>query len=304
MAQTNGHAPDLERYAFFLRYPPQHGGERRRPKGDTTVATYCYTVQRYLRFLNGGEVGQATAEGFVLHLEKVGNSPRSVGRHIYALQSYFAFQKVPLELGAPAYPKRLPRWFDDAEWQRLLAYSTQALRAAAPPRKARERALFNRAALMVYAGAGLRLSEGIGLRREHVDPRGYIRVLGKGGEENIVPVEDAVVLAIQEWAATHSSEWVFPGRSPGRHISRGAMQDAIRTLERETGLTNIRRAVHTLRHTAGAGLREQGADIRDIQQVLRHKNITTTQLYTQMTSAVLRKKLPKRFIDYRQGRLV
>ncbi|MDP3064978.1 MAG: phage integrase N-terminal SAM-like domain-containing protein, partial [Chloroflexota bacterium] len=165
--QVNGHAPDLERYAFFLRYPPQHGSERRRPKGDATVATYCYTVQRYLRFLNGGDVGQATAEAFVLHLE-AGNSPRSVGRHIYALQSYFAFQKVPLELGAPAYPKRLPRWFTDAEWQRLLGHGTKALRETAPPRKARERALFNRAALMVYGGAGLRLSEGLGLRREHV----------------------------------------------------------------------------------------------------------------------------------------
>jgi site-specific recombinase XerD len=94
----------------------------------------------------------------------------------------------------------------------------------------------HRAALMVFGGAGLRLSEGCALRREGIDPRGYLRVLGKGGHEDIVPVEDSVVAAIQE--------------------------------------------------------------------VLRHLDTGTTQIYTQMAREGLRKKLPRRFIDYQESKLV
>ena len=65
-----------------------------------------------------------------------------------------------------------------------------------------------------------------------------------------------------------------------------------------TGIQDIRRAVHCLRHTVGADLRKRGADIRDIQDVLRHANISTTQLYTQMAREELRKKLPRRFMGH------
>ena len=145
----------------------------------------------------------------------------------------------------------------------------------------------------------MRLSEGCALRREDVDPAGYIRVLGKGGEENIVPVEDAVVTSIQEWVTTHDSPWVFPGRGDN-HLQPRSMQTVVRGLMVSAGIQDIRRAVHSLRHTVGADLRKRGADIRDIQDVLRHADIGTTQVYTQMAREELRKKLPKRFVEDRQ----
>ena len=76
------------------------------------------------------------------------------------------------------------------------------------------------------------------------------------------------------------------------------MQATIRWLMVAAGFKDIRWAVHSLRHTVGAGLRKRGADIRDIQEVLRHANITTTQIYTHMAREELRKKLPRRFVGH------
>ena len=118
--------------------------------------------------------------------------------------------------------------------------------------------------------------------------------MGKGGEEDIVPVEDSVATAIQEWVSTHESPWVFPGRGDG-HLHPRTMQAAVRDLMVVAGLHDIRRAVHSLRHTVGADLRKRGADIRDIQDVLRHADIGTTQIYTHMAREDLRRKLPRRF---------
>ena len=74
------------------------------------------------------------------------------------------------------------------------------------------------------------------------------------------------------------------------------MQEAIRQLVVTAGIKDIRRAVHSLCHTVGADLRKRGADIRDIQDVLRHADIGTTQIYTHMAREELRKKLPRRFV--------
>jgi site-specific recombinase XerD len=294
----NGLGEELERFSFWLRYPPRG----KRPKGQATVRAYLYTVRRFRDPLGETEPSQQAAEEFVRELEKAGNSPRSIGRHIHALQAYFAFRGLSLDLSPPAFHKHLPRWLTDEEWAKLLATAERPLWDKNLPERARVKALFHRAALMVYGGAGLRLSEGCALRREDIDPQGYIRVLGKGGHEDIVPVEDSVVAAIQEWLAVHDSSWVFPGRGGG-HLHPRTMQAAIRQLMVAAGIKDIRRAVHSLRHTVGADLRKRGADIRDIQEVLRHADIGTTQIYTQMAREELRKKLPRRFTDYRQQKL-
>lgn len=263
--------------------------------GDGTIGAYQYTVRRFRTFLGGRPPGQETAEAFVRELE-TGNSPRSIGRHIYALRAYFAFKGLELDLGAPSFQKRLPRWLNDEEWGRLLAVAERPLWDGSLPEQARVRALFHRAALMVYGGAGLRLSEGCGLRHDDVDPLGYLKVMGKGGEEEVVPVESAVITAIEEWVATHDSPWVFPGRGGG-HLRPRTMQEAVRKLMIAARIKDVRRAVHSLRHTVGADLRKRGADIRDIQEVLRHADIGTTLVYTQMAREDLRRKLPRRFAE-------
>ena len=80
----------------------------RRPMSDSTVGSYLYSVRRFHKFLEGREPRLETAQDFVRRLEDSGNSPRSIGRHIYALRAYFAIQGKELDLGAAAFQKRLP----------------------------------------------------------------------------------------------------------------------------------------------------------------------------------------------------
>ena len=119
-----GTAVEMDRFAFWLRYPPRG----RCPMGETTIASYIYTVRRFHQFLGDMEPSHEAWEQFVLRLEASGNSPRSIGRHIYALRAYFAFLGLKLGLGAPGFQKRLPRWLSDDEWTRLLAAAEGPLR--------------------------------------------------------------------------------------------------------------------------------------------------------------------------------
>jgi site-specific recombinase XerD len=109
-----------------------------------------------------------------------------------------------------------------------------------------------------------------------------------------------VIAAISDWVTTHDSLWVFPGKGGG-HLEPRTMQAAIHQIMVDAGITNIHRAVHSLRHTVGANLRKRGADIRDIQEVLRHADIGTTQIYIQMAREDLRKKLPRRFVERQES---
>jgi integrase/recombinase XerD len=286
----------LERFARWLRYPPEvRGRRRRRAMSEGSITVYSDSLRRYLEFLEGQEPSAENAWDWVQQLEAGGLSPRTVGRHIYALRAFFVFLGRDLDLGPPAYARHIPRWLTSQEWLMLVTRAEAPLHQKGAPVKAKERALFLRAALFVYGGAGLRLAEGLGLRRDDVNPQGYLRVMSKGGHEDLVPVEDAVLTAIREWLATHRSQWVFPGRHEREPLDRRAMQGAMRKLMKEAGLKDVRRPVHTLRHTMGADLRKRGADLRDIQQVLRHTDISTTTIYTQMANEELRQRLPRRF---------
>ncbi len=290
---------EMEKFAFHLRYPPEPEKGKRRPKGDSTVRTYLYIAQRFLAFLGEMEPDQEGARRFILHLEEIGNTPRTRAQHIYGLRAYFDFLGQELGMGAPSFSKPLPWRPTDAEWLRLLEVAQRPLLDPSLPQRAHNRALFLTAALMVYGGAGLRLAEGCAMRKEELDPHGYLKVLGKGNDWQVIPVEEAVVVAIQEWGATHDSPWVFPGQGDGP-MNRRTMQKYILDLMKKAGIQGIHRAVHSLRHTMGAQLRLAGADIRDIQEMMRHADISTTQIYTDMTKEELKRKIPKRFANFRQ----
>ncbi|KKK65609.1 hypothetical protein LCGC14_2972430, partial [marine sediment metagenome] len=284
--EERGLDQEMEDFAFHLRYPSAPERGKRRPKGDSTVGTYVYIVRRFHGFLSGQAPDENMAMAYIRHLEEIGNVPRSRAQAIYGLRAYFEFRGEEFGIGAPSFSKPLPWRPTDDEWIRLLEVAEAPLWDPALPQRAKTRALFHRAALMVYGGAGLRLAEGCAMKKSDLflagsdlDPRALLEVKGKGGTVNRIPVEDAVAFAIQEWGASHDSEWVFPGRG-GNHIHRRTMQATILALMKKAGIQNVHRAVHALRHTMGAQLRKAGADIRDIQQVLRHADISTTQIYT------------------------
>lgn len=291
---------DLSDFIFWLRYPPEGRG-----KAAATITAWSYTVKRFLAFLNGDPVAEAGVRRWIESLEDTGNGGHSIGRHLDALRAYFRFLGAEkLNVGNPAFVRKMPRWLTLEEWAKLVEVAIRPLYDPAASEHARYRALFYRAALLIYGGGGLRLSEGCSLRWDNIDPRGYLTVVGKGGTELPVPVQDEVIIALQQWqeAQEVASPWVFRGRTPDVHLARGPMQTKLREVFAQAGLKGVK--VHSLRHTAGAHLRALGMDIRDIQDVLRHSSITSTDIYTHMAAEDLRKRLPKRAMGMQQRRMM
>lgn len=290
---------ELDRFRDYLRF----GSDEEGPKGDSSVAAYLYTVGRFLSFLNGRQPDREAVLAWAKQLLDDGNSPSSVNRHIAALRSWFRSRGQELKIRGMKAIRKLPRRLEPAEWQKLLATVCEPLYNKDRPEVARVKALKERAILLVYLGGGLRLSEGIGLAISDVKDEGYLRVLGKGAREEMVPVEDLVLQAVKDYLATRHDDnpYLFPGKARGTHISKGEMASVIRAMARRAGLVGVH--PHTLRHTAGAVLREMGADIRDIQDFLRHRDIGSTQIYTQISKEALRSRLPRRLLSGLQGSL-
>lgn len=280
---------EVAKFDDYLRY----GTDEERSKGDSSRRAYCWTLKRFLRFIEGETATPDLARKFIRHLER-SNSPSSVNRHIWALKSYFRFKGDKFNIRGLATDHHYPRYLRDEEWDKLLRTAMRPIYDADFPDYARERAKLELALLYAYCGAGLRCSEAMQLRRDDIIDEGYLRVMRKGRREDYVPVEDTVLKAFQDYLSGRANgEYVFPGKVQGNHMASRTAQGIIKDLCRRAGLPDVH--IHSLRHSAGYKLRKLGASERDIQDFLGHKNISTTKLYTHLTREDLRERLPKRF---------
>ncbi len=283
----------------YLRF----GTDDESPKGDTSRRAYLWTAELFTRFLNGRELTPELAREFIKELEDKGNSPSSINRHIWALKSYFRFKGKELKIRGLKTNRYYPRYLRDKEWEKLLQTATDTIYDPEVSTYARNRAKLELALLYAYGGAGLRLSEAIHMELDDVLDEGFLRVIRKGGREDFVPVEDEVLRGIKDYIETRGTNgrYVFAGKGDDKPMAPRTAQSIIKGLCRRAGLDDVH--VHSLRHTVGYQLRKLGASERDIQDVLGHQNISTTQIYTHLRDEDLRRKLPKRFAHARQGSL-
>lgn len=279
----------LAKFDDYLRY----GTDEERPKSKKTRSVYGYTARLFLEFLAGRAVTPELGKEFIRDLEARGNQPKSINLHIWALKSFFRFRRKKLNIRGLSVQEKLPRVLSLSERDRLLAMASAPLYDPKSTEYKKERTKLELALLYVYIGGGVRLSEGVRIKVDDVLDDGYLRVMGKGGKESFVPVEDEVIRIIKEYLETHKvNGYVFPGREKGTHMAPRTAQGIIKEVCRRAGLDDIR--VHTLRHCLGTDLRRLGVDERDIQDILRHKNIQTTKIYTTLAKEDLRQRLPKR----------
>lgn len=299
VTETLTKTDDLVAFDDYLRF----GTDDEAPKGETTRKAYLWTVELFNRFLNGRELSPELARELIRELEDRGNSPTSINRHIWALKSYFRFKSKELKIRGLKTQKHYPRYLNDREWEKLLDAASSVIYNPELPTYTRNRARLELALLYAYGGAGLRLSEAINLTVDDVVEEGFLRVMRKGGREDFVPVEDEVLRGIKDYIESRppNGAYVFPGKAGDTPMAPRTAQSIIKNLCRRAGLDDVH--VHSLRHTVGYQLRKLGASERDIQDVLGHQNIQTTQIYTHLLAADLRRKLPKRFAYARQGRL-
>ena len=261
-----------------------------------TQRGYLSDVRQFQHFLGDAASGAAATPEHVrdflaeLHGKR---HPATLGRKLAALRCFFRFavrsgwrQSDPTEgIPAPRAPKRLPRPLavDDCV---ALAETTPTVEPETPresERDARDRALVE----LLY-GAGLRVSELAALDVADVDTeRGDVRVLGKGGKERIVPLPQearralARYLAMRVAGAAPASPLFTSLRAPKR-ATRLGVRDVRRVLQRLARRAGLRDRVHPhrLRHSYATHLLDMGADLREIQELLGHASLSTTEKYT------------------------
>ena len=239
---------------------------------------------------------------FVRELERRGLGARSRTRALVAVRRMLLhatteklLDRDPLQgIESPGVRPPLPRIVRPDETDALLAAADETT-----PLGVRDRAM-----LEVLYGAGLRVSELVGLPLSALDARGgVLRVVGKGGKERLVPLGEAALAAVDRYLAeardrllgsrpddTHA---VFLTRR-GRPMTRQNFFARLRKLARRAGIPQERVSPHVLRHAFATDLLEGGADLRAIQSMLGHADLSTTQIYTHVSRARLRETVEAR----------
>ncbi len=275
---------------------------------QNTVEAYARDLAQFTSYLAGAsvhdlcEVSKRHVTGFILHLEAVGLCPRSRTRALVALRRLLAYAEgegmlrgtILDGVQSPNLPRRLP--------QVLRPDETAALIAAVDP--STPLGLRDRAMLEMLYGAGLRVSELVGLQLSAVDRRGgLLRVLGKGGHERIVPLGRAALESLASYLETSRpqllrgqldvTDAIFVTRRR-RQMTRQNFFDRIRRIAKRAGISTDRVSPHVLRHAFATDLLEGGADLRAVQAMLGHVDLSTTQIYTHVSRSKLRQTVEDR----------
>ncbi len=233
-----------------------------------------------------------------------GLAPSSLRRRAAALKGFYRFAygegliavDVAAHLDLPRQSRLLPETLTVAETEALL----EAAGGDDPDEPAHDRRLRDRALLELLYAAGLRVSEAVRLDAEDLSmDGGFVRVIGKGDKERLVPIGDVAIDWLGRWidgprarilALSHVQAVrggpVFIG-SRGRRLARQQAWTAVKDAASAAGLAE-RVSPHTLRHSFATHLLEGGADLRVVQELLGHASISTTQLYTHVTGERIR----------------
>ncbi len=261
-----------------------------------TVEAYGGDVGRFLvwakaKKIDPREAPKGALDDFLWDERSRGLKPASLQRLVGALRSFFAYQAIegrlpesPAEnLRGPRRARRLPRHLTLPEAARLLA----------APNTDSFDDVRDRAAVELLYAAGLRVSELLSLRPESANlQEGWVRVIGKGAKERLVPVHARARSALKLYLLERERRFrnpapeLFLGRS-GRSISRGQFWRRLRALGRRAGIAAPLHP-HLLRHTFATHLLTGGADLRSVQELLGHADLSTTQIYTHLDVAALK----------------
>ena len=267
-----------------------------------TIEAYQADLARLDRSLGRRRVEQAGRDDLLRLMRKMrieGRSPRSVARWVVAVRGFFNYliaqgqidQDPAAHMDAPKTWKSLPRVLDGADVEALMAV----------PDRSHPRGLRDVAMLELLYATGLRISELLRLRLGdiHLDA-GYLRCWGKGSKERVVPLGSQADAAVQRYLAAgrpvllkgRRSEFLFVNPQGGA-LSRQGFWKRIKRYGIEAGIAQPL-SPHVLRHSFATHLLENGADLRAVQLMLGHSDISTTQIYTHVN----RERLKRLYHDF------
>lgn len=267
---------------------------------ENTIQSYKYDLTRYLEYLDDQKIhspAEVTADSirkFVALLRRYDLKPSSIARNFSAIRMFHRFlitedvtEKDPTAvLETPKAPQKLPDILDYNEIEAIL-------NAIVPEDsyKLRDRAMFE----ILYA-CGLRVSELINLQRNDIfEDQQIIRIIGKGNKERVVPIGKTALYWLRRYLHDGRPNFATAGRSKdyiflnnrGRNLSRMGVW---KKLQQYVELAGIDKKVtpHTFRHSFATHLLEGGADLRAVQEMLGHTDISTTQIYTHLDQSYLK----------------
>lgn len=270
-------------------------------KASNTCAGYLADAARLLEWLDGEGVDAAAAtlddlRLFVGALHDLGVSPRTQARAIAGVRSLYKYLRLEGHVAAdpsallesPRLGQHLPEVLTVEEIDAMVAQIDDSTLWGAR----------NRAIIEVLYGCGLRVSECVELKISCLFmSEGYLRVLGKGAKERLVPMSGAAIEAIKQWMEWRGTLTVRRGDGDVLFLNRrGAAMTRVMVfyvVRQLAGLAGIERKIspHTLRHSFATHLLEGGANLRAIQQMMGHESIETTQIYLHTDTSRLREEI-------------
>jgi integrase/recombinase XerD len=263
-----------------------------------TLDAYRTDLLQYGRFLeerkvSALEAAPADVADFLESLARGGSSPATIHRKSACLRSFYRHLRrdglldtdPTATLSTPRRSRKLPQVLTRGEIEKLLAQ----------PRGTEPASLRDRALLELMYACGLRASEAIGLELLDVDvEEGVLRARGKGSKERIVPIGQAALRALRIYLERGRPGLVKGIAEPhlfvnfrGGKLTRQGLYKIVRRHAQTAGLAD-RMSPHTLRHTFATHLLAGGCDLRSVQEMLGHADVSTTQLYTHLSSERLK----------------
>jgi integrase/recombinase XerC len=273
--------------------------EAERNASAYTVRNYTTDLLHFFQFLRDKkisslkEVDKHVLRNYLSRLVEQGFVKASIARKLSAIRSFYRYlireeivSTSPVSASSPKLDRRLPSFLTVAEMERLL----EAPDLSSPVGQ-RDRALLE----LLYA-SGIRVSELVKLNREHIDlDSGEIRVRGKGSKERVVLMGKPAAEALSIYLGHGRPELLGKKRSSALFLNRYGERLPERRVQRilanYASITGIDKRVHPhmLRHTFATHLLDGGADLRVVQELLGHANLSSTQIYTHVTKSRARK---------------
>ena len=253
------------------------------------------------------DIEQADIQAYLAALTADGLSPSSRARKLSAVRQFYKFLTVEGvidespgdRLTGPKKARPLPRTLAVAEVDQLI--ETARRRIAGTSGRERLRAMRLYCLIELIYATGMRVSELVGLPRRVLagDPR-TLTIRGKGGRERMVPLNAPAMQALADYTAlldtggeglspSIASPWLFPSSAAEGHLTRQRFAQDLKALAEDAGLTADRVSPHVLRHAFASHLLDRGADLRAVQQLLGHADISTTEIYTHVLEERLKK---------------
>ena len=267
---------------------------------DNSLSAYRNDLKQYELWLQHAESGGSLRSSDAAILQRYlgyrltqGRSPKSTARLLSCLRNYYRYalrqgwcdSDPTAEVDSPRMGRALPKTLSEKEVESLLDAPDTAVAIE----------MRDKAMLEILYGCGLRVSELVGLLLLSVNlNQGVVRVLGKGSKERLVPMGEEALACLQHYLAEarpqlvagKANDWLFPSLR-GQMMTRQTFWHRIRIYAIRAGIKKPL-SPHTLRHAFATHLLNHGADLRVVQMLLGHADLTTTQIYTLVTVNALR----------------